>query len=134
MFKKRSICSLTLAPKRKSNQSQECSKKLKGDRTEQLLLDFGQKSLGKKIECRICSLVYCQGDPEDEKSHGKFCDPWINGVFLNAWKNERIVDKQSDGSRILEIRKDSPAFQRSKVQLIFFSFSFFFHDLQTCIG
>ena len=58
-----------------------------------MVLDFGQRSFGRKVECPMCSLLYCRGDPEDEAAHAKHCDPWRHGVQMPAtpWKTERVV-------------------------------------------
>lgn len=39
----------------------------------QMLLDFGQKSIGKRNSCNICGMLYVIGDDDDEKRHNAFC-------------------------------------------------------------
>ncbi len=86
---------------------------------EQMLIDFGQRSLGLKAECLTCSMIYCKGDPEDEAAHLKACDPWSKGVPIPAsWEKERALVTFADGGRIIEIRPNSPANHLSKVSML----------------
>ena len=74
---------------------------------EQMVLDFGQKSFGRKIECATCGLLYCRGDPDDEAAHAKHCDPWLHGVQMPAtpWKKERVMLSGTVNCRHKEVQK-----------------------------
>jgi hypothetical protein len=92
---------------------------------EQMLIDFGQRSLGRTAECGMCGLLYCLGDADDEKAHAAHCDPFRKGVPLSSpWRTERVVPEagrlaaglsaqssgsgagcsMGDGSRVVEVR------------------------------
>ena len=55
----------------------------------QTLLDFGQRSLGKRTLCASCGLLYVNGDAEDEKEHAKLCKTVTSGIPFQGWKMER---------------------------------------------
>ena len=39
--------------------------------SEQLYLDFGQRSFGRQIHCAACGMLYTAGEPRDEQMHKK---------------------------------------------------------------
>lgn len=89
---------------------------------EQRIIDFGQRSLGLKVECPTCSMLYCKGDPEDEAAHLKACDPWSKGVPIPvSWDKERAKATFADGGRIIEIRPNSPVNHLAKVSVMLFN-------------
>jgi len=91
----------------------------KGSRKEQMVLDFGQKSLGKKVVCSVCSLLYCVGDVDDELAHKRHCDPWRFGVACKAWKFGVVVDHDpKDDARILQVKPGDAASQASKLECL----------------
>ena len=126
---KRKIVSLA-QKKNFQNQSKVAKPKAKPKaEPEQMLLDFGQRSLGRQKECGMCGLLYCPGDKDDEKAHAAQCDPFRKGVLIaNPWPSERVVAESSrsavasstrksfssvggvsDCSRVIEVRAgDSP--------------------------
>jgi hypothetical protein len=85
---------------------------------EQMLLDFGQRSLGKKINCPRCSLLYCKGDIEDEAAHALHCDPWTRGVSIKTpYRDEKVLDSNPlDDWRVVEVSR-TDRFQQLKVSL-----------------
>lgn len=63
----------------------------RGTKTVQMYLDFGQRSFGKQVECKICSMRYVQGDVEDEAKHKAFCSFHSNGfVSFPSFFKENI--------------------------------------------
>lgn len=75
---------------------------------EQMLLDFGQRSLGRQKECGVCGLLYCPGDQDDEKAHAAHCDPFRKGVLLSTlWHNERVVAESRRAAVGLSSRNSS---------------------------
>lgn len=94
---------------------------------EQMLIDFGQRSLGKKITCPICSLLYCKGDIEDEAAHAAHCDPWTRGVPIKtAYKSEKVIESNNlEGWRLIEILKTDRNQQSKVPYFTFFIFQVF---------
>ena len=45
------------------------SKKTQKRPLEQLYLDLGQRTFGRTVECPVCGLAYCEGEPSDEAAH-----------------------------------------------------------------
>ncbi len=89
-----------------------------GPQLEQMLLDFGQKGLGKKAVCPVCSFMYTKGDPDDEHAHTKYCDPWLHGVPHPAeWRAEKTVDSDLNGDRVIEIKTGGSSMPIEKVGL-----------------
>ena len=52
--------------------------------SQQLYLDFGQRSFGKRRTCHLCQMMITQGDEDDEKRHKKFCRKYVQGVELSG--------------------------------------------------
>ena len=63
----------------------------KKKKTQQLCLDFGQRSLGRRSICDICGMLTVQGVAEDAKQHAKVCDHYKYGVPFSVKVGRRIV-------------------------------------------
>ncbi|KAL3811911.1 hypothetical protein ACHAXA_001436 [Cyclostephanos tholiformis] len=100
------ICSSTLKnfrPAKKRKQS------------NQLFLDFGQKSFGKQTVCNVCGMLRVHGLDEDDSQHDKICKEYQEGVTCLGWKNERMVAAFGKDERILEVRPDDAHQHKNKV-------------------
>jgi hypothetical protein len=49
---------------------------------DQMYLDFGQASFGKRIQCIHCGTLYVEGVPEDCQAHERVCRDYRHGVRL----------------------------------------------------
>ena len=97
---------------------QTAKKKKKSN--QQLFLDFGQSSFGKRTVCSICGMMRVHGVTEDDIQHAKICKDYKEGVTCLGWKNERKVEEFGGGSsrqndRILEVRGEDALQHRKKV-------------------
>jgi N-acetyltransferase len=73
-------------------------------KSEQLYLDFGQRSFGATKECAECGLLYTQGVPDDEEAHRRHHRRVALGVRVRGSAAERVVAERPDGARIVCIR------------------------------
>ncbi|KAL3767148.1 hypothetical protein ACHAW5_003167 [Stephanodiscus triporus] len=87
----------------------------KQKQSNQLFLDFGQKSFGKQTVCSVCGMLRVHGLDEDDAEHDKICNEYQEGVIFSGWKNERIVEAFGKDDRILEVRPDDAQQHRNKV-------------------
>ena len=85
---------------------------------QQRLLDFGQRSLGARVECRACGLVYVRGDPRDEALHDARCAVVREGVALEGFASERVVAALGGGGRVLEVRATDGRAKVAKVEAV----------------
>jgi len=71
--------------------SKSSSKTTTTTKSVQMYLDFGQRSFGKQIECKKCTMRYVEGDIEDETNHKSFCLSQSNGhVFTPPYLKQGI--------------------------------------------
>lgn len=90
----------------------------KHKQSNQLFLDFGQKSFGKQSVCRECGMLFMESSEEDVKQHDVICKDYKEGVVCLGWKNERSVSTLGTDERILEIRPgDAPSHWRKVEQV-----------------
>ena len=85
---------------------------------QQLYLDFGQKSFGKRTLCPICNMLYVNGLEEDEVQHSKICQQYKLGVSYHGFKRERLIQMCEDGEKIIEIRSTDPPRHLMKVSQV----------------
>ena len=85
---------------------------------EQMYLDFGQKNFGQRAICKTCNHLYVIGQPEDEANHKILCSQFQYGIPFAGWKNERVVNKLSSDSRIVEIRSSDASQWLNKVEQV----------------
>ena len=85
------------------------SKTAPSNKKQQLYLDFGQKSFGKRTLCPLCNMLYVNGVDEDEKQHNKICEDYKNGVAYPRWKNERHIHDHANGEKVIEVRSTDPS-------------------------
>jgi N-acetyltransferase len=93
-------------------------KKKTSSRQQQLFLDFGQTSFGKRTVCNICGMLRVLGVAEDDAQHDKICKDYKEGVTCLGWKNERIMEEfggKTGSDRILEVREGDALQHRRKV-------------------
>ena len=90
------------------------SKPKKQKQSNQLFLDFGQRSFGKRSICNICGMLLVHGLDEDDAQHAKVCKEYKEGVTCLGWNNERSVASFGKDDRILEVRPED-AQHRNKV-------------------
>ncbi|CAM9709154.1 unnamed protein product [Scytosiphon promiscuus] len=84
---------------------------------EQMVLDFGQKSLGQRILCPRCNVLYVCGSADDKAQHASVCAQASRGVDFAGWKQERVKARFSDdGARVVEIREGDPAAHLAKLR------------------
>lgn len=102
----RSICSSTVKLSRPAKKRKQ---------SNQLFLDFGQKSFGKQTVCGVCGMLRVHGLDEDDSQHDKICKEYREGVACLGWKNERMVEAFGKDERILEVRPDDAHQHRNKV-------------------
>ena len=74
-----------------SGPSSEGSRRLK----MQMQLDFGQKSLGERILCKKCGLLYMAHDSDDLKQHAQFCKDAQKPVSLPSLTGHHILVSSS---------------------------------------
>jgi len=74
----------------------------KKHKTEQLYLDFGQASFGKRTECPYCGTLYVEGVVEDDEAHDRVCRDFKEGVTVRM----TILLKSNKQHFILGIRDD----------------------------
>lgn len=95
-------------PKRKSVPSDEGPSKAK-QRATQLFLDLGQKDFARRRQCSSCSMLYMEGDVDDEKDHRTFCESVRRGVCIkNAHKFKVISTFRLDSlgeAKVIEVVK-----------------------------
>lgn len=70
-----------------------------GKASEQLYLDFGQRSFGRRVLCAQCGLMYSEGEPTDEENHRRHHRRVMFGVCVRGGAVSRIV-AEAHGSRI----------------------------------
>eukprot|EP00903_Cladosiphon_okamuranus_P008301 g7987.t1 len=89
----------------------------KGAEQAQTFLDFGQRSLGQRILCPRCNLLYVCGSADDEARHAALCAKTARGVDFAGWKQERVKARfADDGGRVVEIRHGDPAAHLAKLR------------------
>ena len=100
----------------------------KKSKAQQLYLDFGQASFGKRSICSICNTLIVHGLEEDESQHEKVCKEYKYGVSFHI-KLVRIVsdfsklglsssmfrEDDKDNGYIVEIRPSDSLTLRRKV-------------------
>ena len=70
--------------------------------TEQLFIDFGQKSFGATLHCSSCGMLFVIGDKADEKRHEAYCKSHYAFPTLTSWKGfEKIGQGTNDNDCIL---------------------------------
>lgn len=80
------------------------------EKTEQMYLDFGQRSFGRTVECRECGFIYAEGEPSDEAAHRKHHRKAQQGVRVRgSLATLRVVSNESNGDRIVMLRPDDGA-------------------------
>jgi zinc-finger of acetyl-transferase ESCO len=90
-----------------------------GKKGQQLFLDYGQKSFGKREQCPLCGMLWVKGDVADEAQHASFCTTARQGVAFPGWKKERVVERwpAEDGApRVVEVRCSDAAPHVSKLE------------------
>ena len=85
---------------------QEASTKAK--RAEQLYLDLGQRSFGKQQQCKICGMLYTEGEPEDEETHQRFHHKVVQGLSMHPSGAERMVRALPEGGRVVLVLPCDP--------------------------
>jgi len=114
-----------------TSQSIQKKKVKTSNRQQQLFLDFGQSSFGKRTVCNICGMLRVHGVAEDDVQHDKICKDYKEGVTCLGWKNERRKEEfgssssssktttagssTSSNDRILEVREGDALQHRKKV-------------------
>ncbi|CAM9697371.1 unnamed protein product, partial [Sphacelaria rigidula] len=81
---KRTRSSVAMGEKKGFNAPATEAERMKGN--EQTFLDFGQRSLGKRILCQLCDMLYVCGSAEDEARHAATCARAARGVEFSGWK------------------------------------------------
>ena len=72
---------------------------------EQTYLDLGQRSFGRTIECKVCGLIYAEGEPSDEAAHRKHHKQALQAVCVRSVLAElHVVGEREDGDRIVALR------------------------------
>jgi N-acetyltransferase len=80
------------------------------EKTEQMYLDFGQRSFGRTAECRECGFIYAEGEPSDEAAHRKHHRKAQQGVRVRgSLAGLRVVSNEGNGDRIIMLRPDDGA-------------------------
>jgi N-acetyltransferase len=110
-------------PQPQSTSNNQTKKKKKSNNHQQLFLDFGQSSFGKRSVCNICGMLRVHGVTEDDIQHAKVCKDYKEGVTCLGWKNERTLihfnnDKTTptrNDDRIIEVRDCDVVQHRRKV-------------------
>ncbi|KAL9190789.1 hypothetical protein ACHAXT_000495 [Thalassiosira profunda] len=100
---------------RGTDQTAQAKPAKKQKQTNQLFLDFGQNSFGKRTICGICGMMRVHGLDEDDAEHAKVCKEYKEGVACAGWKNERCVGTFGK-DRILEVRPDDAPQHQKKVR------------------
>jgi zinc-finger of acetyl-transferase ESCO len=86
---------------------------------QQLFLDYGQKSFGKREQCPLCGMLWVKGDVADEAQHASFCTAASQGVAFPGWKKERVVERwpaEEGAPRVVEVRCSDAAPHVSKLE------------------
>jgi zinc-finger of acetyl-transferase ESCO len=86
---------------------------------QQLFLDYGQKSFGKREQCPLCGMLWVKGDVTDEAQHASFCTAARQGVAFPGWKKERVVERwpaEEGAPRVVEVRCSDAAPHVSKLE------------------
>eukprot|EP00977_Amphora_coffeiformis_P012818 scaffold3240_cov187-Amphora_coffeaeformis.AAC.13 len=102
-------------PKNNSNKIKQRSKK-----TEQLYLDFGQASFGKRTECPHCGTLYVDGVAEDYEAHDRVCRDFKEGVSIRLTtalkkSNQGVLCVGTD-EYIMEVKSSQTSTLRGKIQ------------------
>ena len=77
--------------------------------TEQLYLDFGQRSFGQRELCKTCGLLYTLGHPEDEEMHRRHHRRAVQGISMQPSAADRVVREFPEGGRALLVLPSDPA-------------------------
>jgi len=87
---------------------------------EQSFLDFGQKNFGALTVCSVCSMRYQAGTEDDEDLHKTFHRRFIesssDNIDFNGWKDEDVVKRCPDGSRIIRLSTTDQKVQTARIQ------------------
>ena len=86
--------------------------------SQQVYLDFGQASFGKRIICKVCGHLYVNGQAEDEAIHRTVCSHYQFGIPFHGWKNERIALDINRDDRIVEIRPNDSKQKLNKLEQV----------------
>ena len=89
------------------------------NKQQQLCIDFGQRSLGRREQCYLCGMLWLKGDPTDEAAHAAFCASARAGVPFPGWKKERIIEawpNEPGSPKVVEIRAGDPAPHLAKLE------------------
>lgn len=68
--------------KRSINNNNTSNNKEKKRKSEQLYIDVGQASFGKRTECVHCGTLYVHGVAADSQAHERVCRDFTQGVFV----------------------------------------------------
>ncbi|KAF5203777.1 Chromosome transmission fidelity, partial [Thalictrum thalictroides] len=80
----------------------------------QLYLEFGQSNFHLQ-NCSICGLKYARGEEGDEKNHKEFHKNYTHGIPFKGWRNERVVQKNSNhGDRVVLVLSSDTSAQKNK--------------------
>jgi hypothetical protein len=79
-----------LAANSRTNGSSTHSVKTKRN-PQQVFLDMGQKSFGRRTLCQICGMLYDDRLDEDSKHHSSICNEYSRGVPFQAEAARTIV-------------------------------------------
>lgn len=118
------LCTSIVSSSTKSTSSMDKKK----SKAQQMYLDFGQASFGKRSICSICNTLIVHGLEEDESQHEKVCKEYKYGVSFQI-KNVRIIydfsklglsssmfrDDDKENGYIVEIRPSDSVTLRRKV-------------------
>ncbi|KAK9809903.1 hypothetical protein WJX72_001367 [[Myrmecia] bisecta] len=81
----------------------------------QLHLDAGQANFA-HTTCKVCGLVYAQGEERDEKVHAAFHSSVLQGIRFQGWQNERVIKLDGSKGRILLVHPTDSAAHLKKVK------------------
>lgn len=93
----------------KNKKKQKVSHQESSKKSEQLYLDVGQASFGRRTECPHCGTLYEQGVTQDVEAHQRVCQNFTAGVFIKMTPELRaskhVVPLNSTDTFIVEVRK-----------------------------
>lgn len=84
-------------------------------KTQQLYLDFGQASFGKRTQCPHCGTLYVDGVEEDRVAHDRVCRDFVHGVPLRitpALRASKDVIPLEADVLVIEVRMNNTAILR----------------------
>ena len=84
---------------------------------QQLYLDFGQKSFGKRTTCKSCGVMYDKSIKSEKSDHDKICVQITEGVAYSGFKGQTVCGGgggEKGGGMVVEIKGNDPLSHRQK--------------------